>query len=71
MAVTLSGAVLNCILDPIFIFGLDMGMTGAALATVIGQFGSAILLLSYFTKFKTFKLQKQDFILRRNSVSRI
>lgn len=71
MTVTLSGAVLNCILDPIFIFGLDMGMTGAAFATVIGQFGSAILLLAYFAKFKTFRLQKQDFALRKESVSRI
>ena len=33
----LIGAVVNIILDPIFIFGLDMGMAGAAIATVIGQ----------------------------------
>ncbi len=32
-----SGAILNCVLDPIFIFGLDMGIAGAAWATVIGQ----------------------------------
>ena len=33
----ISGAVLNVILDPIFIFAFDMGVAGAALATVIGQ----------------------------------
>ena len=37
MACNLSGAVINTILDPIFIFGLDMGMSGAALATILGQ----------------------------------
>ena len=60
MASTMSGAVLNCILDPIFIFGFDMGMSGAALATAIGQFVSGILILSYFTRFKTFRLKWPD-----------
>lgn len=68
---TLSGAVLNCILDPILIFGLNMGMTGAALATVTGQLISAALILSYFTRFKTFRLRRKDFVLHLNSVVRI
>ena len=71
MFATLSGAVLNCILDPILIFGLDMGMSGAALATVTGQFISAILILSYFTRFKSFKLKWRDFVLRTESMARI
>lgn len=71
MMATLSGAVLNCILDPIFIFGLDMGMSGAALATVTGQVISAILILVYFTRFQTFKLQGRDFLLRIKSIARI
>lgn len=71
MAATLSGAVLNCILDPILIFGFDMGMTGAALATVIGQFISGALILFYFTRFKTFRLKWKDFTLRAESISRI
>lgn len=71
MISTLSGAVLNCILDPIFIFGLDMGMTGAALATVIGQFTSGALILGYFRRFKTFRLEGADFIPRRSAVAQI
>lgn len=43
MASMLSGALINIILDPIFIFGLHWGMKGAALATVIGQLISFIL----------------------------
>lgn len=71
MTATLSGAVLNCILDPILIFGFDMGMSGAALATVTGQFISAVLILFYFTRFKTFKLKWQDFLLRTESIVQI
>lgn len=41
-----TGAVLNIILDPIFIFVLDLGISGAALATVISQFISFLLLLA-------------------------
>ena len=68
---TLSGAVLNCILDPILIFGFDMGMTGAALATIIGQGISAILIFFYFTRFKTFRMELGDFVPARESLSRI
>ena len=71
MFATLSGAVLNCILDPILIFGFDMGMSGAALATLIGQLLSACLILFYFTKFKTFQLRWKDFAPRFESISRI
>lgn len=71
MVSTMSGAVLNCILDPIFIFVLDMGMTGAALATIIGQFVSGLLILSYFTRFKTFRLTPHDFAPRKKSVLQI
>jgi putative MATE family efflux protein len=42
------GAVLNIILDPIFIFVLDMGVTGAAVATVIAQGTAMLFLLSYY-----------------------
>lgn len=62
MASTLVGAVLNIILDPIFIFGLNMGMTGAALATIIGQIIGAIISLLYFKKFKSVKLDRDVFV---------
>lgn len=71
MFATLSGAVLNCILDPIFIFKFNMGMSGAALATVIGQVISAVLILSYFTRFKTFRLKWKDFTPHFESITRI
>ncbi len=48
MASMLIGAIINIILDPIFIFGLHWGMKGAALATVIGQFVSFVISFLYF-----------------------
>jgi len=48
MFVQLAGAVLNIILDPIFIFVLDLGVAGAAWVTVISQFVSLVLVLGYF-----------------------
>lgn len=68
---SLSGAILNCVLDPIFIFALDMGIAGAAYATIIGQIVSAVLILSYFRNFKSVKLSKSDFKLEKNYVTRI
>jgi putative MATE family efflux protein len=51
------GAVLNIILDPIFIFVLDFGIKGAAIATVIAQFISTLFLFKYyFSKFSLLKL---------------
>ena len=57
------GAILNTILDPIFIFVFNMGIAGAAIATVISQIVSATILVFYFTKFKSVKLEKKDFKL--------
>ncbi|MBD3366750.1 MAG: MATE family efflux transporter [Candidatus Eisenbacteria bacterium] len=48
MTSMLIGALLNIALDPIFIFGLDMGLRGAALATVIAQAASTVFLALYF-----------------------
>ncbi|MBI9102382.1 MAG: MATE family efflux transporter [Spirochaetales bacterium] len=47
------GAVLNIILDPVFMFVLDMGLAGAAVATVTGQGISTIFLLSYYLRKKS------------------
>ena len=60
----LVGAVVNIILDPIFIYWLDMGMTGAALATVIGQGATFLLTVIYFFRSKTFRLRKTSFLPR-------
>ena len=49
MMTTLLGAVINLILDPVLIFGLDMGVRGAALATVIAQTCSAVWVLVFLT----------------------
>ena len=62
MAVTLSGAAVNLILDPIFIFGFRFGMSGAAYATVIGQIVSFLISAVYLLKPKTFKLKLKSFI---------
>ncbi len=61
MICTLSGAVLNIGLDALFIIVLDMGMTGAALATIMGQIVSAAIAFAYFFRFKTLKIKKEHF----------
>ncbi len=57
-----SGAIINIILDPIFIFACKWGITGAAWATVIGQCVSALLTFIYLFNTKTFKLTIKSFI---------
>lgn len=61
MFATASGAVVNIILDYVFIFPLGWGMAGAAWATVIGQAVSFIVTLIYFFKPKTFRLTLESF----------
>lgn len=65
MASMLTGAILNIILDPIFIFdwGLNMGVQGAAIATVLSQAVTCVMNLFYIKKFKTIKLGKESFKL--------
>ena len=63
MISTLAGAVLNIILDPIFIFECKWGMMGAAVATVIGQAITAVLAVWYLCHMKIVYLSKQDFRL--------
>lgn len=56
------GAVINIILDPVFIFGFNWGIEGAAWATVIGQVASFLISFIYFFRTKTFRLNKSSFI---------
>ena len=61
MLTTVIGAVFNIILDPIFIFGLGMGVKGAALATILSQCISAVWVLKFLTGKKTIlKLQLKN-----------
>lgn len=61
MASTLTGAVLNIILDPVFIFVFKWGMMGAAVATVIGQIATAGLSIWYLLNMKTIRPGKSDY----------
>ena len=64
MMCMLIGAIINTILDPLFIFKFHMGVRGAAFATVIGQFFSFLMALYYVKKFTHIRLKKQHFILK-------
>lgn len=56
------GAVINTVLDPIFIFVLHQGVAGAAIATVVGQLVSCLMALYYLKKFRHVKLERRHFI---------
>lgn len=72
MMTVIFGAVVNIILDPIFIFVFDMGVQGAALATIISQFMSALWVLRFLTGKKAIlRLKKSSFILKKDRVKRI
>ena len=64
MISTLAGAVINIILDPIFIFLCKWGMMGAAVATVIGQVVTALLAVWYLLRMKIIKPAPGDYALR-------
>jgi len=71
MVSTLAGAVINLVLDPIFIFVLHWGMMGAAVATVIGQAATAALAAWYLLHMKIIKPARGDFALRRDVCGRM
>ena len=59
----LIGALINTVLDPLFIFGLDMGMTGAALATILGQIASFCISIRYLFHFKSVPFSRGCFTI--------
>lgn len=72
MITMLIGAILNTILDPIFIFIFDMGIKGAALATIISQGVSAIWVMKYFIgNTSILRIRKQNLKLRTDIVKNI
>ena len=69
MLTTVIGAIINIILDPIFIFVLDLGVRGAALATVLSQAVGAVWIFRFLTGKKTIlHLRKENFRLRREII---
>ena len=60
------GAILNIILDYIFIMIFNMDVAGGALATIIGQFVSLIISLIYIPRIKSVKLNKSDYKLDKS-----
>lgn len=71
MASMLIGAVLNIILDPVFIFVFNMGVEGAAIATAISQFVTFLMNVIYIKRFKSVKIKKQDFKLKFSLVKTV
>lgn len=61
MICMVAGAIVNCILDPVFIFLCEWGVAGAAWATVLGQILSFFLALAYLWRFKTIHLTRDCF----------
>jgi len=62
MISNITGAVINTVLDALFVMVFDWGMEGAALATIVGQFVSACIVLNYMRHAKTVSLVKEHFI---------
>ena len=62
MLAMVAGAVMNIVGDPIAIYALDLGIQGAAYATIIGQFVSFIICICYLFRSKTFKIRLNSFI---------
>ena len=64
-----SGAVVNIILDPIFIFGFRMGIAGAATATIISQLISFLILLSHYIRRRsTLRIHPEEYSVRKGDV---
>lgn len=69
MMTTVIGAIINIVLDPILIFGLKMGVAGAAIATVLSQAVSAVWVLVFLFGRKTnLRLRKENMRLEKNTV---
>lgn len=71
MICNITGAVINTILDALFVMVLHMGMAGAAIATIIGQIISAAIVIVYMCHFKTVPLLKEHFIVKLEYTGKI
>lgn len=68
---SMAGVALNFVLDYLFLFPLNMGIAGAALATVTGQIVSALLAAGYMLRFRTGKLERRHFALTSQKITQI
>ena len=71
MTSMISGAILNVILDPIFIFVLKMGVEGAAIATILSQILTFGINIRYINKFKSIKISKDKFKLQASVAKKV
>lgn len=71
MLTVLAGCAINVVLDAVFIFPLQMGVEGAAIATVLGLFVSAVLGLRYLPHFKSIKLTRESFKLQLKTCGKV
>lgn len=71
MGAMLVGAVINIIGDPVAIFVLDLGIKGAAYATILGQFASFLICVAYLLKSKTFRISVESFRLDFTQLKKI
>ena len=71
MLCNLVGAVINTILDALFVFGFEWGMAGAAWATIIGQLVSFLLAVWYLSHCKTVRLERKHLQIHKKYIARI
>jgi len=71
MRTMMIGAAINLVLDPIFIFGFQMGVQGAAVATIIGQIVSGCLALAYIPRMEHIRLHRRNLRLQRKLMGSI
>ena len=68
---SMAGVALNFVLDYLFLYPLDMGVAGAALATILGQILSAVMVIAYMFRFKTGRFEPRHFRLTGAKVGKI
>ena len=71
LACSMAGVALNFVLDYLFLFPLDMGIAGAALATILGQILSACMVIAYLFRFKTGRFIREHFRVTGGNLGKI
>ncbi len=71
MILNLTGAVINTILDALFVFGFHWGMEGAAAATIIGQYISGVMAMGYLARCKSVTLVREHFKIEKKYITTV